>query len=109
MPGAFEAAASGNFAIETDLQLSADGEAMVHHDDTLDRLTEGSGALLGTTAAELKAVEFKNTSERMMSLGDLCAKIVHCDGDFKVATGLGSRHKPFEDHLIRVAVNAPGR
>src|ERR1700692_862037 len=73
MPGAFEAAISGNFAIETDLQLSADGEAMVHHDDALGRLTEGSGALKAMTAAELKSVKFKDTPERMMSLGDLCA------------------------------------
>ncbi len=45
----------------------------MHHDDALGRLTEGSGALLGKTAAELKAVKFKDTPERMMSLGDLCA------------------------------------
>jgi glycerophosphoryl diester phosphodiesterase len=75
MPGAFEAAIAGNYAIETDLQLSADGEAMVHHDDVLGRLNEGSGALLSKTAAELRAVPFKNTSERMISLGDLCALV----------------------------------
>src|ERR1700730_15262698 len=95
MPGAFEAAISGNFAIETDLQLSADGEAMVHHDDALGRLNEGSGALLGKTSAELRAVAFKNTSERMISLGDLCALVggrvpllievkSHFDGDRKL-------------------------
>ena len=41
MPGAAEAAIAGNFAIECDIQLTADGEAMVHHDDALGRLTEG--------------------------------------------------------------------
>jgi len=92
MPGAAQAAISGNFAIECDIQLTADGEAMVHHDDALGRLTEGSGALLGMTAAQLKAVKFKDTSERMMSLGDLCALVAgrvplvievksHFDGD----------------------------
>ncbi len=30
---AFAAAIAGNYGIETDLQISADGEAMVHHDD----------------------------------------------------------------------------
>ncbi|MBR1146927.1 glycerophosphodiester phosphodiesterase [Bradyrhizobium sp. AUGA SZCCT0431] len=75
MPGAVQAAIAGNFSIEVDIQLSADGEAMVHHDNALGRLTEGSGALLGKTAAELKAVKFKNTPERMMSLGDLCALV----------------------------------
>ena len=95
MPGAAQAAVSGNFAIECDIQLTADGEAMVHHDDDLGRLTEGSGALLGKSAAELKAVKFNDTSERMMSLGDLCALVngrvplvievkSHFDGDRKL-------------------------
>jgi glycerophosphoryl diester phosphodiesterase len=72
MPGAASAAIAANFGIECDIQLSADGEAMVHHDGTLGRLTEGNGALLGMTAAQLRAVTFKNTPERMMSLGELC-------------------------------------
>lgn len=72
MPGAFAAAIAGNFAIETDLQISADGDALVHHDDALGRLTDGSGPLVAMTAAELQRVAFKATSERMMTLGDLC-------------------------------------
>ena len=72
MPSAALAAIEGNFAIECDVQLSADGEAMVHHDDGLGRLTEGSGSLLGSTASALKEVRFKDTAERMMSLADLC-------------------------------------
>jgi glycerophosphoryl diester phosphodiesterase len=75
MPGAAQAAVDGRFAIECDIQLSADGEAMVHHDDALGRLTEGSARLIDMTAAELKAVTFKDTPERMMSLADLCALV----------------------------------
>jgi glycerophosphoryl diester phosphodiesterase len=75
MPGAALAAIDGNFGIECDIQLTADGEAMVHHDDALGRLTEGSGALLGKTSNELRAVSFRDTPERMMSLGDLCALV----------------------------------
>ena len=92
MPAAANAAVSGNFAIECDIQLTADGEAMVHHDDALGRLTEGSGLLVTKTAAELKAVRFKGTTEHMMTLGDLCALVAgrvplvvevksHFDGD----------------------------
>jgi glycerophosphoryl diester phosphodiesterase len=92
MPAAARAAVDGNFSIECDIQLTADGEAMVHHDDALGRLTEGSGALRGKTAAELRAIRFKNTDERMMTLGDLCALVAgrvplvievksHFDGD----------------------------
>jgi glycerophosphoryl diester phosphodiesterase len=72
MPGAALAAIDGNFAIECDIQLTADGEAMVHHDDELGRLTEGSGALLRLTSTALRDVHFKDTPERMMSLADLC-------------------------------------
>jgi glycerophosphoryl diester phosphodiesterase len=75
MPAAAAAAIAGNFTIECDIQLSADGEAMVHHDDELGRLTEGSGTLRSKTSAELKQVAFKDTPERMMSLGDLCALV----------------------------------
>ncbi len=95
MPAAAQAAIAGNFAIECDIQLSADGEAMVHHDDALGRLTEGSGRLVDKTAAELKAVAFKDTPERMMTLSDLCALVAgrvplvievksHFDGDRKL-------------------------
>jgi glycerophosphoryl diester phosphodiesterase len=95
MPGAVQAAIAGNFAVEVDIQLTADGEAMVHHDDALGRLNEGSGALLQKTAAELKAVKFKDTGEHMMSLADLCTLVAgrvplvievksHFDGDRKL-------------------------
>ena len=40
---AAEAAIAGGFAIECDIQLSSDGEAIVFHDETLDRLTDASG------------------------------------------------------------------
>jgi glycerophosphoryl diester phosphodiesterase len=95
MPGAARAAIEGNFTIECDIQLTADGEAMVHHDDALGRLTEGSATLLRMTAEELRAARFKNTPEKMMSLGDLCALVEgrvpivievksHFDGDRKL-------------------------
>ena len=97
MPGAVQAAIAGNFSIEVDIQLSADGEAMVHHDDALGRLNEGSGLLLEKTATELKAVKFRATSERMMTLADLCTLVAgrvplvievksHFDGDRKLVT-----------------------
>src|SRR6185312_10602680 len=69
---AFEAAISGNYGIETDVQISADGEAMVHHDDALGRLTEGSAALAAMTAADIKRAAFKQTADRIMTLGELC-------------------------------------
>jgi glycerophosphoryl diester phosphodiesterase len=82
--------------METDLQISADGEAMVHHDDTLGRLTEGSGRLSDMAAVEIKRVRFKTSADRILTLGELCdlvggrATLVlelksHFDGDRRLA------------------------
>jgi glycerophosphoryl diester phosphodiesterase len=70
--GAMRAAIAANYGIETDVQISADGEAMVNHDDVLGRLTEGEGRLDSLSAAELKRVPFRNSNEHMMTLGELC-------------------------------------
>src|SRR6185295_11183245 len=69
---AFAAAIAGGFGIETDLQISADGEAMVHHDFALGRLTLGSRLLAAMSASGLADVPFKATTDRIMTLGALC-------------------------------------
>jgi glycerophosphoryl diester phosphodiesterase len=71
-PSAFAAAIAGRYGIECDLQITADGEAMVHHDDALGRLTEGSARLDAMTAAELKRIPFQAGTDRMITLGELC-------------------------------------
>jgi glycerophosphoryl diester phosphodiesterase len=69
---AVRAAIAANYGIEVDVQITADGEAMVHHDDVLGRLTDGEGRLDGLTAAALKRVAFRGSDDRMMTLGELC-------------------------------------
>lgn len=69
---AFSAAIVAGYGIETDLQISADSEAIVHHDDALGRLTEGSGLLAEMSAAQIKAVRFHGSNARMLTLGELC-------------------------------------
>ena len=71
-PSAVSAAIAGGYGIEVDLQITSDGEAMVHHDDALGRLTDGSGDLASMSAAALKQVSFKSTADRMITLGELC-------------------------------------
>ena len=111
MPAAAEGAIAGNFSIECDIQLTADGEAMVHHDNELGRLTEGSGALLAKTAAELKQVRFKSTSERMMTLTDLCNLVAgrvplvievksHFDGDRKLVKRMAEVLSSYEGPAV---------
>ncbi len=69
---AFAAAIAGNYGIECDVQVSRDGEVMVHHDDALGRLTEGSGRLCDMTAAAIAQVRFLHCADRIGTLGDLC-------------------------------------
>lgn len=71
MPAAFAAAIEATYSIETDLRLTADGEAMVFHDSTLDRLTEETGPISERNSRTLKLVKVRNTDEAMMTLGEL--------------------------------------
>ena len=65
---AARAAVEKDFAIECDVQLSADGEAMVFHDFDLARLTGQSGAVRARTAAELTAIELAGSADRIPTL-----------------------------------------
>ena len=70
-PSAVQAAVSYGFAVEVDLQVSKDGEAMVFHDATLDRLTTSRGKVIDRTVKQLKRVNFKDTKDKMWTLSDL--------------------------------------
>ncbi|WP_375461045.1 glycerophosphodiester phosphodiesterase family protein [uncultured Enterovirga sp.] len=65
---AAEAAIAGGFAIECDVQLSRDGEAMVFHDHTLDRLTTERGPVRERDAATLGRLDIGGTCERIPTL-----------------------------------------
>jgi glycerophosphoryl diester phosphodiesterase len=55
---AFErAAAMGVDVLEMDLHSTADGALVVMHDDTVDRTTNGSGAIQSLTLEEIKALD----------------------------------------------------
>lgn len=51
----------GITGIELDIQLTADKEIIVFHDEKIDRLTVGTGRLCDYTLSELKNLRFKNT------------------------------------------------
>ncbi|MBV8837709.1 MAG: glycerophosphodiester phosphodiesterase [Alphaproteobacteria bacterium] len=86
---AFTAAIEAGFAIETDLQITSDGEAVVHHDFALGRLTLGSRQLAAMTAAGLREVPFKNTADRIMTLAAFLALVA---GRTPLFIELKSRH-----------------
>jgi glycerophosphoryl diester phosphodiesterase len=71
--GAAEAAIRGGYAIECDVQLSGDGEAMVFHDARLDRLTRARGAVSQKTVAAIQAAPLRQSGERVPTLPQLLA------------------------------------
>ena len=60
---AFSAAVEAGYGIELDVRLSSDGELMVFHDDTLDRMTEELGRVDARTAEELKAIKLRGSND----------------------------------------------
>jgi glycerophosphoryl diester phosphodiesterase len=52
-----ESAKAGVDVLDLDVQLSADGVLVVQHDDTVDRTTNGTGAVNSMTLAQLQALD----------------------------------------------------
>ncbi len=74
---AFQAACAGGYGIELDVQLTADGEAVVFHDAKLDRLTGVRGRLSDRTADELGALTLAGTDETIPTLGETLTLVGH--------------------------------
>ena len=68
---AFEAAIEQGYAIEADVQLSCDGEAMVFHDRVLDRLTSETGSIHDFTAADLNKIPYANGTGTIPTLAQV--------------------------------------
>jgi glycerophosphoryl diester phosphodiesterase len=93
---AFAAAIARQYAIECDLQISAEGEAVVFHDETLDRLTDAKGLVKSHTVKQLQAITIKNSQDRIQTLAELLQQVdgkvplvielkSHWDGDVALA------------------------
>lgn len=72
---AAEAAAVAGYPIELDIQISADREAMVFHDITLDRLTAAKGAVSALSAAELGRIPLAGTADTIPTLAAFLARV----------------------------------
>ena len=73
--GAAKAAIHHKFSIECDVQLTADGEVVVFHDDELERLTHSSGSIGNLTLSEVKLLQLKNTDEKIPTLVEFLENI----------------------------------
>lgn len=72
---AFQAAIEKGYAIECDLQITRDGEAVLFHDDTLERVTEGKGLVKDMTTAEMKALAIRNSKDHVQTLGEMLSQV----------------------------------
>ena len=65
---AFQAAVDGGFGIELDVQLSSDGEALVFHDEKLERLTGRDGHIHELSVAEAAGTKIGGTADTIPTL-----------------------------------------
>lgn len=102
-PSAVEAAIAGGYAIEVDLQRSADGEAMVFHDATLDRLTGERGPVRARSVEELKAVALTGSGDRIATLPELLAQVAGRAPLVIEIKSLGDRDNRLADRLAELS------
>lgn len=68
---AVRAAVDANYGIEVDVQLSADGQAMVFHDYALERLTGEAGPIRARTAAQLSEITLTGGDDGIPTLPEV--------------------------------------
>ncbi|WP_226481917.1 glycerophosphodiester phosphodiesterase [Natrinema amylolyticum] len=73
--GAVRAAAERADAVEFDVRRCGSGELVVVHDETIDRVTDGSGPVAGVTLAELTDYPVLESDERIPTLADMLAAL----------------------------------
>ncbi|AFO58587.1 MULTISPECIES: glycerophosphodiester phosphodiesterase [unclassified Natrinema] len=73
--GAIRAAAEHADAVEFDVRRCGSGELVVVHDETIDRITDGSGSVAETPLAELTDYSVLGSDERIPTLADMLAAL----------------------------------
>ena len=68
---AVRAAVAAGYGIEIDVQLSSDGQAMVFHDETLDRLTLEQGPVNALTASALGKIRLRDADDGIPTLPEV--------------------------------------
>ena len=116
-----EAALAGTDVLEMDLQMTADGVLVVHHDATVDRRTETTGRVRDLTVVELqeldKAYWFHDRGEerdlpddqypfRGMRTGDVEPPAGYTADDFKIET-FRTLAETFPDHVLDLEIKVP--
>ncbi len=72
---AFQAAIAKGIGIELDVQAAVGGEPFVFHDQTLERLTNGSGSIVAKVGHQLDQLRLRGTSESIPRLSEILALV----------------------------------
>lgn len=73
---AFENAINEKKSFETDIRVSKDGACFMIHDESIDKLINGSGKISEMTSEELKKFHYKeDESQQICSLDELCKMV----------------------------------
>ncbi len=72
---AFKRAVGRGFGIELDVRLTKDGEAVVFHDDTLDRVTNGKGRVKDFTLSELQKLSLEGTGDTIPTFCEVLSAV----------------------------------
>lgn len=89
--------------VEFDVHPTADGKLAVIHDPTLERTTEGSGAVAARTAAELAATRLRGGDEGVPMLEELLAILNPSGLELHVELKAGADGTPYPGLEAQVA------
>lgn len=114
---AAEAAMARNFAIECDVQLTADERVVVFHDDTLDRLMRATGPVNRKTLAELRSLRFHESDAGIPTLDELLEVVAgrvplivefksHFNGDRRLETAAAPSIEGYDGPLAVMSFDA---
>lgn len=92
-------AAAGAEMLECDVQLTADGQVVVIHDETLERTTNGYGDVGTRTLAELRELDAGN-GERIPTLQELIDLAREADVELLVELKSPARYPGLEEHVL---------
>ena len=116
-----QAAYAGVDVLEMDLQMTADRVLVVHHDDTVDRTTEGTGRVRDMTYEELQALDngYWWSEEwpshdfapeaypyRGIRTGDVAPPDGYSPDDFRIET-FRAVAEAFPEHVLDVEIKTP--
>ncbi len=112
LSAAYAAIAQG-YAIECDVQLTKDGEAIVFHDFTLERLTNNQGAVIDYSTKDLCALTLLKSQDKVVTLQDFVAEIagqtpliIEIKSQFKGDLRLTHRVAELVGHKPKIAVKS---